>query len=73
MRERPSKEVPRKSKAKETSEVDMGKKIEEACFLLQNEARHHTKLALVKQDVYENGFAMGFTEALRIVSQVRDA
>ena len=51
----------------------MGKKIEEAYFRLQNEARHHTKLALVKQDVYENGFAMGFTEALRIVIQVRDA
>jgi len=50
----------------------MGEKLDAAYYHLQNEARHHTKLAVVKNDIYENGFAMGFTEALRIVQAIRD-
>ena len=50
----------------------MGRKLDEAYYRLKNEARHHTKLAGVRNDVYENGFAMGFTEALRIVEVIRD-
>ena len=50
----------------------MGKKLEEAYEKLSNEVRHHTKLALVKQEDYENGFAQGFSEALRIVQAIRD-
>lgn len=50
----------------------MGQKLDEAYYRLQNEARHHTKLALAKQTDYENGFATGFTEALRIVMSIRD-
>ena len=52
--------------------TEMGKKIEEAYFRLSNETRHHTKLALAKQTDYENGFASGFAEALRIVAAIRD-
>ena len=50
----------------------MGKKLDEAYYRLQNEAKHHTKLALAKQSEFENGFAMGFTEALRIVVAIRE-
>jgi hypothetical protein len=50
----------------------MGKKLEEAYEKLSNEARHHTKLALAKQTDFENGFAQGFTEALRIIMFIRD-
>jgi len=50
----------------------MGKKLEEVYFRLSNETRHHTKLALAKQEDFENGFAQGFAEALRIVTSIRD-
>ena len=50
----------------------MGQKLDEAYYRLQDEARHHTRLALAKQTDYENGFAQGFTEALRIVMAIRD-
>jgi hypothetical protein len=50
----------------------MGAKLDEAFHRLQDEARHHTRLALAKQDDYENGFAQGFTEALRIVIAIRE-
>ena len=50
----------------------MGKKIDNACERLGNESRHHIKLALAKQTDYENGFAQGFTEALRIVQDIKD-
>jgi hypothetical protein len=51
--------------------VVMGKKLNEAVVRLQNEAEHHTKLALAKQTDYENGFAMGFTEALNIAREIQ--
>lgn len=50
----------------------MGAKLDEAYYRLQSEANHHTKLALAKPSDYENGFAQGFIEALRIVMQIRD-
>jgi len=50
----------------------MGKKLDEAYFRLSNETRHHTKLAMARQDDFENGFAQGFSEALRIVASIRD-
>ena len=49
----------------------MGRKLNEAVERLSNEASHHTKLALVKQTEFENGFAMGFTEALRIAREIQ--
>jgi len=49
----------------------MGKKLDEAYFRLSNEVRHHIKLAAVKNDLYESGFAQGFAEALRIVESIR--
>jgi len=50
----------------------MGKKLDEAYYQLRNEAEHHTKLALAKQTEFENGFAMGFTEAVRIIMNIRE-
>jgi RNAse (barnase) inhibitor barstar len=50
----------------------MGKKLDRAYELISNEVRHHINLALVKQQEYENGFAQGFSEALRIVQKVRE-
>jgi hypothetical protein len=50
----------------------MGKKLDEAYYRLSNEVRHHTKLAMVKQEDFENGFAQGFAEALRIVQSIRE-
>ena len=49
----------------------MGEKIEEAYVRLRTEAEHHTKLAQTRDDAYENGFAQGFAEALRIVAEIR--
>ena len=49
----------------------VGKKLNEAVEVLSNEARHHTKLALAKQSDYENGFAQGFAEALRIAYNIQ--
>ncbi len=49
----------------------MGKKLNEAVIRLQNEAEHHTRLALAKKTDYENGFAQGFTEALRIAREIQ--
>ena len=50
----------------------MGKKLEEAYEKLSNEVRHHTKLAMARGEQYDNGFAQGFAEALRIVQAIRD-
>ena len=50
----------------------MGKKLDLALERLNNEARHHTKLALTKQTDFENGFAQGFTEAVRILEGIRN-
>jgi len=50
----------------------MGKKIDKAFELISAEARHHIKLAMIKQNDYENGFAQGFAEALRIVHNIRE-
>jgi RNAse (barnase) inhibitor barstar len=50
----------------------MGKKLDKVFYLLSNEVRHHVKLALVRQSDYENGFAQGFSEALRIVQEIRE-
>ena len=50
----------------------MGKKLDEAYTRLANEANHHTKLALAKKTEFENGFAMGFTEAVRIVLAIKE-
>ena len=49
----------------------MGEKIEEAYIRLQVEAEHHTKLAQARDDAFENGFAQGFSEATRIVGEIR--
>jgi len=49
----------------------MGDKLEEAFVRLRSEAEHHTKLAQTRDDAYENGFAQGFAEALRIVAEIR--
>lgn len=49
------------------------RRIDHAYRRLLQEARHHTNLALVKQTDYENGFAQGFTEALRIVIEIRES
>jgi len=50
----------------------MGKKLEEAYEKLSNETRHHTKLAMARQNEFDSGFAQGFAEALRIVQAIRD-
>jgi hypothetical protein len=50
----------------------MGKKLDEAYYKLLNEAEHHTRLAFAKQTEFENGFAQGFTEAVRIVRAIRE-
>jgi hypothetical protein len=49
----------------------MGKKLDEAYYRLLAEANHHTRLAQAKDEEYENGFASGFVEALRIVVGIR--
>jgi flagellar biosynthesis/type III secretory pathway protein FliH len=49
----------------------VGRKLNEAVEILSNEANHHTKLALAKQTEFENGFAQGFTEALRIARNIQ--
>jgi hypothetical protein len=50
----------------------MGKKIDKAFELISIETRHHIKLAMAKQTDYENGFAQGFAEALRILQNIRE-
>lgn len=50
----------------------MGKKLDEAYYPLLAEANHHTRLAQAKDEDYENGFALGFVEALRIVASLRE-
>jgi len=49
----------------------VGEKIEEAYVRLRTEAEHHTRLAQARDDAFENGFAQGFAEALRIVAEIR--
>jgi|APCry1669189768_1035252.scaffolds.fasta_scaffold26905_1 hypothetical protein len=51
----------------------MSKKIDEAFYKLQSEAQHHIKLSTARQDEYENGFAQGMAEALRIVATIRES
>ena len=51
----------------------MGKKLDEAFYRLRSEAEHHTKLSVARgRDAFEAGFANGFVEALRIISEIRD-
>jgi hypothetical protein len=50
----------------------MGKKLDEAFYQLSAQARHHTVLAVARQTEYDNAFANGFVEALRIVQGIRD-
>jgi hypothetical protein len=50
----------------------MGKKLDEAYYCLSAEANHHIRLSQARDDAYENGFANGFVEALRIVQAIRD-
>ena len=50
----------------------MGRKIDEAFYRLSVEANHHIRLSQTKQEDYENGFAQGFVEALRIVGNIRN-
>ena len=50
----------------------MGKKLDKAFYQLSNETRHHINLAMAKQEDFENGFAQGFSEALRIVANIRE-
>jgi len=50
----------------------MGKKLDKAFYQLSNETRHHINLAMAKQTDFENGFAQGFAEALRIVANIRE-
>ena len=49
----------------------MGEKIEEAYIRLRVEAEHRTKLAQARDDALENGLALGFSEATRIVGEIR--
>ncbi|MEI6855369.1 MAG: hypothetical protein WCK12_04700 [Acidimicrobiaceae bacterium] len=51
----------------------MSKKIDEAFYKLQSEAQHHIKLSQARKDEYENGFAQGMAEALRIVATIRES
>jgi hypothetical protein len=51
----------------------MSKKIDEAFYKLQSEAQHHIKLSQAREDDFENGFAQGMAEALRIIAAIRDA
>ena len=55
------------------SEDAMSKKIDEAFYKLQSEAQHHIKLSQAREDEYENGFAQGMAEALRIVATIRES
>ena len=50
----------------------MGKKLDKSFYQLSNETRHHINLAMAKQTDFENGFAQGFAEALRIVVNIRE-
>ena len=50
----------------------MGKKLDEAYYRLSVESNHHIRLSQARADEYENGFASGFVEALRIVQAIRD-
>ena len=50
----------------------MGKKIDEAYYRLTTEANHHIRLSQTRNSEYDNGFAQGFVEALRIVQSARD-
>ena len=51
----------------------MGKKLDEAYSRIWiKEAQHHTRLSLTRDDLYETGFANGFTEALRIIAEIRN-
>jgi hypothetical protein len=50
----------------------MGKKLDKVFYQLSNETRHHINLAMAKQEDFENGFAQGFSEALRIVAKIRE-
>jgi hypothetical protein len=50
----------------------MGKKIDEAFYRLTTEANHHIRLSQTRNTEYDNGFAQGFVEALRIVSSARE-
>lgn len=56
-----------------TRRSGMSKKIDEAFYKLQSEAQHHIKLSQARQDEYENGFAQGMSEALRIVAAIRES
>ena len=49
----------------------VGDKIEQVYGRLRTEAEHHTRLAQARDDAFENGFAQGFAEALRIVAEIR--
>jgi len=51
----------------------MNKKIEDAFTQLRSEAEHHLRLSQARSDDFENGFAQGMSEALRIVAAIRDA
>ena len=55
----------------EEKEVAVGEEIEEAYSRPQVEAQHHTKLAQARDDAFENSFAQGFSEATRIVGEIR--
>jgi len=48
------------------------RRIDQAYYHLMSEVRHHVKLSQVKNSDYENGFAQGLTEALRIVAEARN-
>lgn len=50
----------------------MGKKLDEAHRRICIETRHHIRLSLTRGDQYEIGFANGFAEALRIVTEIRN-
>lgn len=49
------------------------RRIDQAYYRLVSEVRHHVKLSQVKNSDYENGFAQGLTEALRIVTEARNS
>jgi hypothetical protein len=50
----------------------MGKKLEEAFFRIRMEATHALNHSLQASTDYNNGFAQGYAEALRILHQVRE-
>jgi hypothetical protein len=61
------------SSANNVEENDVSPKIDEAFYQLQHESQHHLKLSLARQSDFENGFAQGMLEALRIVAAIRNA